>query len=87
MIDRYRDRRIGEPVVQPDRAVLLEQHRDPEDRQREEQERQQRDAVVEAAVLAQRREMPTVRPRMMATTVAVVTSVSVDVIAFAEQRR
>ncbi len=51
----YRDRRFGEPV-HPDRAVLLEQHCDPEDRQREEEERHQRDAVVEAAVLAQCRD-------------------------------
>ena len=45
-----------EPVVEPDRAVLLEEHRDPEDREREEEEREERHAVVEAGVLAQRRD-------------------------------
>ena len=50
------DRRLLEPVVELDGAELLQQHGEPEDRQREEQEGGERGGVVEAAVLADRRQ-------------------------------
>jgi hypothetical protein len=58
--DRRRQRhgRLGDPLVEPDRAVLLEQHRHPEDREREEQERGEGHRVVEAGVLPDRRQDP-----------------------------
>ncbi len=45
--------RIGKEVVEPDRAELLQHDRDPEDRKREEEERDECDGVVEGRVLAE----------------------------------
>src|SRR5699024_4710538 len=54
----YGDRWIGQPVVELDRAELLEQDGYPEHRQREEQEGGERDRVIQAAVLPQRGDDP-----------------------------
>ncbi|MFC5042471.1 hypothetical protein [Ornithinimicrobium kibberense] len=57
--DPHGDRRqlwVGHPVVEPDRAEVLEQHRGPEDGQGEEEEGQEGDRVVEPGVLADRGE-------------------------------
>jgi hypothetical protein len=48
--------RIVDEVVDVDRTILLEQHRYPEDGQRIEEERDEGDEVVEARVLANRRD-------------------------------
>jgi hypothetical protein len=49
------DVRIRKEIVEADCHVLLEQHSDPEDGEREEQERQERHSVVVSAVLTKRR--------------------------------
>ncbi len=56
--DDERHREVGavtQPVVEVDATPRLEDHGDPEDRQREEDEREERDEVVEAGVLPQGR--------------------------------
>lgn len=50
--------RIDEEVVEADRAELLQQHRDPKDREAKEQEGEEGDAVIEGAVLAKGRDDP-----------------------------
>ena len=57
--DDERDREVGavaQPVVEVDAAPRLQDDGHPEDRQGEEHEREERDEVVEAGVLAQRRD-------------------------------